>query len=568
MWNTPESLYEKQPFENPSTKNIITADARIDNREDLFRQLKITDHTITDSQLILKAYEKWDNDCVKYLYGDFTFAIWNPNKEELFCARDHMGIRPLFYYFENGEFIFSTAIQGLTSFKYVSTELKDNYEYDLLCFVDYDYNKSIYKSIHLLPPSNYMTISKEGRKIQEYWDFDARKSITYKNENDYVENFKELLNNAIKPRLRTAFPLGAHLSAGLDSSAIIAYGLPFIKEKKQEFHTYGLTLAKKHHNLEKGLRDEREAMKLVKNHLGVENLHFIDLEGRNYLEDTKRLNKLGGGPYMFPTTLITLSTADYVSSNQGVRTLLSGELGNYGVSWKKNNYDELFLKFKWSQLLQGLYSDKGNFLMNIARFMKNSYSKATAPSISQDKLNIINPNYRKNAEYYIKSIIHEKGFFAESTQEQQIKFLKAVRARQFQDSLVAISKKVEFRYPLADIKLLEYFIALPDSQKYSKGINRLLFRKIVSDKLPHHIAWEFKSRVYSVPQRGVQLKQSADAVEQLVNDAYHNKQLDKLNYDQFMIALNEIRSEDSSLRYHNEIYKIIKYVLLKINCQK
>ena len=101
LWNTPESLYEKLPLVSPHSGNIITADARIDNREELFLKLKITDKSIPDSTLILAAYDKYGKDCVHHLIGDFAFAIWNANKEELFCARDHMGVKPFYYYLDN-----------------------------------------------------------------------------------------------------------------------------------------------------------------------------------------------------------------------------------------------------------------------------------------------------------------------------------------------------------------------------------------------------------------------------------------------------------------------------------
>ncbi|RYG80958.1 MAG: asparagine synthetase B, partial [Alphaproteobacteria bacterium] len=113
---TPESLTEALPWHDRASGLAITADARLDNREDLFRTLSITGpkrHLIPDSSVILKAYERWGEDCARHLLGDFAFAIWDGRKRELFCATDAMGLRPLFYYSGPGLFAFASEIRAL-----------------------------------------------------------------------------------------------------------------------------------------------------------------------------------------------------------------------------------------------------------------------------------------------------------------------------------------------------------------------------------------------------------------------------------------------------------------------
>ena len=99
LQTTPESLSEKLPLSNPSQTLVLTADARIDNRTDLIQQLSLdTPENITDSDLILATYEQWGDACPEYLIGDFAFAIWDATHQHLFCARDHFGVKPFFYY--------------------------------------------------------------------------------------------------------------------------------------------------------------------------------------------------------------------------------------------------------------------------------------------------------------------------------------------------------------------------------------------------------------------------------------------------------------------------------------
>lgn len=126
LHTTQESLHEILPFEDEESGLVITADARIDNRKDLAPQLGIEDNEhVSDSYFILKAYEKWGEKCPEELLGDFAFAIWDKNKEQLFCARDHMGVKPFYYYLSEDLFVFGTEIKSILSIDNVSSKLNE-----------------------------------------------------------------------------------------------------------------------------------------------------------------------------------------------------------------------------------------------------------------------------------------------------------------------------------------------------------------------------------------------------------------------------------------------------------
>ena len=120
LLNTPESIHEKLPYYNEISDLCITADARIDNKDDLYRNLDIkpSQQIIPDSELILLAYQKYGERCTEYLIGDFAFAIWDGKKQALFCARDQMGVKPFFYYCNEQFFAFATEKKGLLNLKF------------------------------------------------------------------------------------------------------------------------------------------------------------------------------------------------------------------------------------------------------------------------------------------------------------------------------------------------------------------------------------------------------------------------------------------------------------------
>ena len=116
LYNTPESLSETLPFYDPESDCCITADARIDNREELTEKLQIISGAANnkpDSWFILAAYKNWGEDCTQHLRGDFAFAIWDKVHQKLFCARDQIGIKPFYYYFKNSVFAFATEMKGI-----------------------------------------------------------------------------------------------------------------------------------------------------------------------------------------------------------------------------------------------------------------------------------------------------------------------------------------------------------------------------------------------------------------------------------------------------------------------
>jgi asparagine synthase (glutamine-hydrolysing) len=158
LWTTPESLHEQLPLVDRTGKLAIIADARIDNRDELIKLLGFTDRPsqqISDSQLILSAYEKWGEQCVGKLLGDFVFAIWDARKRSLFCGRDPLGIKHFYYYYLPGRaFVFASEIKGLLCLPFVPRQLDElSIAYHLLPVYD-DKSSTFYQGILRLPASS------------------------------------------------------------------------------------------------------------------------------------------------------------------------------------------------------------------------------------------------------------------------------------------------------------------------------------------------------------------------------------------------------------------------------
>ena len=170
------------------------------------------------NESILSAYEKWGEDCVKHLTGDFAFAI--RDGEKLFCARDHFGVKPFFYTHVNGNFNFSSTLNDLRSG--VSNTLNEIAVGDYLLFgVNQDNSTTIFRDIQRLPPGHTLTVENNEIKIRHYWTPTLPAQVRYRDSEAYVEHFSELLSQAVKDRLHTD-RVAISMSGGLDSTSLAA----------------------------------------------------------------------------------------------------------------------------------------------------------------------------------------------------------------------------------------------------------------------------------------------------------------------------------------------------------
>jgi asparagine synthase (glutamine-hydrolysing) len=222
---TREAREEKQPA-NLDARFWITADARLDCRAELLADLKQSGRKVSpalpDPELILHAYAAWGTRCVEQLRGDFSFAVWDAQNKQLFCARDHFGIKPLYYAPLGNVFIFSNTLNCVRLHPDVSTELNEVAIGDFLLFgLNYDNATTIFRSIERLPPAHWLTISSGGLQIKRYWAPPTDGRIRYAKGEEYIEHFQDLFERAVADRLRTE-QIGILLSGGLDSSSVAA----------------------------------------------------------------------------------------------------------------------------------------------------------------------------------------------------------------------------------------------------------------------------------------------------------------------------------------------------------
>ena len=212
-----------QPMSNENGTIRISYNGEIYNYLELGQDLKSKGHIFrskTDTEVIIHAYEEWGINCLQKFNGMFAFAIWDGNKKKLFVARDRLGIKPLYYYFDGKRFIFASEIKAILEDK--SIERKPYYP-AISQYLRYMYtvdDSTFFKGIKKLLPGYYLMLEDGHFSISQYWDLmfneDGGRSEDY-----YVEKLLDLLKDSVRIHLRSDVPLGSHLSGGLDSSLLV-----------------------------------------------------------------------------------------------------------------------------------------------------------------------------------------------------------------------------------------------------------------------------------------------------------------------------------------------------------
>ena len=502
LHTTPESLHEKLPLTNQRGDLTITADARIDNRNELIPTLNLNGRpreTIPDSEVILAAYEKWGERCPEKLLGDFAFAIWDSKNQKLFCARDHFGVKPFYYFWSDKVFTFASEIKSLLFLQDVPSRLNEVAIADYLTSLAEDKSISFYKGILRLPPGHIMNLNPERILIRDYWALDPSRHLKLGSDEEYAEAFRDLFRKAVHCRLRSAFPVGSMLSGGLDSSSIVCMARQIHSQNGGNgIHTFSAIFD------DVPQCDEQPYINAVVSEGGL-NPHYVHADRINPLADLEKM--LWHQEEVFRGVNLFMYWNLYGSAHEAkVRVILDGEDGDTTVSHGRAYLGELLRLKKWRSLA-----------LEVKEFSKNSNSsplkvlwrhaiKPQAPQhvrrawrllfrrTNDSGFNgVINPEFAKRIglKNRIQDLHRMRSQPVRTEQQNHHRGLSSginVYTLEMIDK-AAMAFSLEPRYPFYDKRLTEFCLALPPEQKLHHGWTRLVMRRAMENILPPEVQW-------------------------------------------------------------------------------
>jgi asparagine synthase (glutamine-hydrolysing) len=478
---------------------VLTADARIDNRDELIRLLNLGGTPaaeVTDADLILGSYERWGDRCAERLLGDFAFAIWDVRRQRLFCARDHFGIKPFYYHHRPDRlFAFGSEIKPLLACPDVPRRLNETKVGDFLGWAGEDREITFYEGVYRLPAAHTLSISPGGITLHQYWSLDPEREIRYSSDEQYVEAFRELFMDAVRCRIPEGFGVGSTLSGGLDSSAVACAARDILAEREAlPLRTFSLRFPGTPHSDEGAYIDSV----LQQDGFVPHAVNANDFGAIGAL--APHLNQLDEPPYAHTIGLqfALLSAARSLNT----RVMLDGMFGDSTISHARWVLPELARKGKIIAL--------GRAVLQRARVMEQApwwilKRHALRPLASPRQLKLWQqlrgreerPAGRRSV---LNAALVERHDLKQRHQRMRARYLlqkpteRAAhrleissgtfqRTAELLDSVAALMQ-VEVRYPFSDRRLIEFCLAMPGEQKIHGGWSRSILRRGMAESLP------------------------------------------------------------------------------------
>lgn len=477
-----------QPFHRNDLGLSITFNGEIYNYIEIKEGLKQKGYhfkTLSDTEVILAAFKEYGYNCLDHFDGMFAFAIWDENKQELFCARDRFGEKPFYYYIDNERFIFASEIK-----QFWSLGIQKNTDQEKLArFINHSevlddsaLEKTFYKNISSLKAAHSLICDKNLKiTLNNYWNLDAMSINDKISFPEAVEKFTHLFNKSVSNRLRSDVPIGSSLSGGLDSSSIVyTVNKNFMKPQQEQY-----TFSARFRNYEKdegeyidALLTELKNIKRYDVFLGVEQFE-ADIEKIIYHQDE---------PFQSASIFAQYKVME-LAKNKGVTVLLDGQ----GADELLGGYESFYIDY----LKQLFYNQPGIYTTESKAYNVLHASKYGAIDLTKNDTLTLKLKRRVKRALNKKQAVPDNHF--NSVLKEYIQGAQLQQLLRYADRN-SMAHSVETRLPFLNHELVEFCFSLPDNFKLKNGWPKYILRKGFDKKLPEKIVWRKNKVGFETPE--------------------------------------------------------------------
>jgi asparagine synthase (glutamine-hydrolysing) len=512
----PEDSFDRQPLVGGGGRYILVADIRLDNRDELIKALKIAPAhacSLCDAAILLVAIERWDEACLDHLVGDYAFALWNGVRRRLLLARDPLGRRPLHYHRNNEFFAFASMPKGLHALAEVPYAPDEERIADFLVLMPESGPRSFFRGIERVESGHVVIVTANELKVRRYWQ-PSRRRITFRRPEDYSEALRDHLDQAVRCRLRGSEDVGSHLSGGFDSAAVAAtaarllapsdrrviaftavpregYGDPAPRNRIVDEGPYAAATAALYPNMEHVLSRS---------------------DARSPLDDLDRSFFLFDRPVLNICNNVWINSICDAAQERKLTVLLGGDAGNFGISYSGLELlPELLRTGRWLRWWREARALVAPGRMRWRGVLANTFGPWCPASIWV-WLNRITNGYAYEVSNYTGIHPHRLAELnlAARAKAHNLDIVYRPWKDGFAFRLWALQRfdlsnyykgilggwKIDYRDPTADIRLLEFCLAVPTEQYLRDGMQRSLARRALADRVPKVVLEE--------PRKGLQ----------------------------------------------------------------
>jgi len=505
----------QQPLFNEDGSVVVVFNGEIYNFQELAEELTKLGHsfrTHSDTEVIVHAWEEWEEGCVDHFRGMFAFGLWDRNRETLFLARDRLGIKPLYYAsLEDGTFIFASELKGLLAHSAFSREMNPHAIEEYFSFGYVPEPKTIFKQAFKLSPGHSLTLhsGQSFAQPRQYWDvpFSPHCPISMQ---EAQEELIIRLREAVKIRLKAEVPLGAFLSGGVDSSAVVAMMAGLMKDS---VNTCSISFG------DPAFNESQHAQKVADRYHTQHHVEQVDQDDFDLID---RLASLYDEPFADSSAMPTYRVCELAKKR--VTVALSGDGGDENLAgyrrYRWHLYEERMRSVLTPGLRKPLFGLLGNLYPKADWAPKFLRAKSTFESLARDSVEgyfhsvsimgdkmrqrLFNSSFKRSLQEYQAVEVLRTHASKCPTQDplSQVQYLD-MKTYLVGDILTKVDRasmahSLEVRVPLLDHKLVEWISGIQPSLKLRGHEGKYIFKKALEGYLPDDILYRDKMG-FSVP---------------------------------------------------------------------
>jgi asparagine synthase (glutamine-hydrolysing) len=481
-----------QPMSNEDGSIWIVYNGEIYNYRELTIKLEGLGHifrTHSDTEVIIHAYLEWGSGCLEHFNGMFAFAIWDARKKKFFAARDRLGIKPFYYFFDGQRFVFGSEIKAILVHPSVSVYPDSDTIRQYLLFGNTIGDSTWYHGVAKLPPGYMLEISDGKIAVSQYWD--VKFQLDYSRKDDsFAQELQALLKDAVHLQLRSDVPVGAHLSGGVDSSSVVALAAGEL----EHLHTFSSAYA------EGSDYDEREYIDIVSKRFGTQ--HHVVLPRANDIPDLLPKLIWHMDEPVIGAAILPMYRVSEMVRKQGIKVVNGGQgadecFGGYPPYFVHAAYN-LMNSFRteqhgpWSELvhLPQYLAKGGAFRRFSARF---NWAAATPAWIR----NV--PKVRSEGLAYTASMKQKMPSLQPFELASYLDLKHYLPGLLQQEDRMSMAWSIESRVPLLDHRVIELAAKMPSWMKVRSGWSKSVLRNAVRGITPDAILNRKDKKGYPVP---------------------------------------------------------------------
>ena len=447
--------------------------------------------TNSDTEVILESYRRYGVDCASKLNGIFAFAIWDRSSRSVYFARDHMGIKPLYYHMNNDALIFSSEIKSLFESGYLEPECNKDAIPEYFTFRHVSGERSLFKNVLSLLPGHYM-IYKAGKiEIQQYWSpLNVNRKIDC-SFNETMEQLEKHLIDAVTMQMMSDVPLGTFCSGGVDSSLITAIAA---LHSSQTINTFSVGFQEAEYDETKYARMVAERYGTSHHELVLDNQEFADYLPEMVYFNDEPLN-FANSVQIYAVSKLAKQHVTVVLTGEGADELLGG-YPRYKIPTMVAKLQTLPSPIKWTvgEILSLINDHRAKKLHAYLNTPLNDVVLYNTASLSQEWKQTLFPNLKSGDFKYRQETLHKiasnSSWLEKVSREDQSNYLVSILNRQDKLSMGA---SLESRVPFLDYRLVEFSNTINDSFKQKGTKTKHILKTLAEKYLPHEVIYRRKS---------------------------------------------------------------------------